>query len=286
MNFQLEDALAPYGIDAVRQQMDARQVLHVRAPNPDRFKGLFSWEKIEEILADPNCRRADFKMYLAGKPVDMQLMGIFDKAGVFVGDRLRKLIAQGITLGGISLERSVPALAALAERTMSCYGGIARCAFVASYGVLPGYPAHFDCDDLLIMQIDGAKRWRFYGPPAAGSGFPMPDVEPRGELTETVDMHPGDFLLVPCGLRHQCVPLEPSLHIGIAINWPSGVWIARRVLEMATHQVLLREPLRPEGDPGALAELQDSVKRELALLVDTFDFASAYTEFQRRFSTD
>lgn len=67
-----------------------------------------------------------------------------------------------------------------------------------------GFGVHWDDHDTIVVQLDGAKRWRIYG-----TTRPYPlyrDIEDPGEApTEPVAdlvLHPGDVLYVPRGAWH------------------------------------------------------------------------------------
>jgi ribosomal protein L16 Arg81 hydroxylase len=283
MDMKFADLFAG-NLDAVRRSMLGRELLHIPGTVSRRFEDLFSWSDIEAVLSDCRYCPDDFSMYLGGKSLDLRLLGVFADEGSLRTAPFRSLAQQGVTLGGTHLERSFAEIAALAKEARSLFGGIVRCAFVASYGTVSGYPIHYDCDDLVICQVGGRKEWRFFGPPVSGSGYPFRDEGSPGAVTVTLELGPGDVLLVPSGLRHCCRPLEPSLHFGFAITWPTGVWIARRALENAVGRASLREPIRPFATAEDRLALEQSVRQELTALLSEIDLDEMSSEFLTRFA--
>ena len=270
-------------LDEVRRSLVAQRVLLIRGDAPERFARVFDWNGIEAVLRGKHHSAGDFSMFLGGKALDLHFLGVFGTNGDFQPGRFRRLTEQGATVGGAHLERSFPEIAALANQARACFGAVVRCAFVASYGTVSGYPVHYDCDDLIICQASGRKRWEFFGSPVAGSGYPYRDDGPPGEPGLTLELGPGDVLIVPSGLRHRCTPLEPSLHFGFAMTWPTGVWIARRVMETAVDRTVAREPLRsfvPDEDRLAL---ERAIKDELMAVLRDLDFQEACSRFLERY---
>merc|ERR1711892_1356398 len=86
-----------------------------------------------------------------------------------------------------------------------------------------GFAPHWDDVEVFLLQLEGKKHWKIYGPredseilPRFSSGnfsqseFPKPMME--------FDMCPGDFLYMPRGTVHQgnCMESDHSLHIALS----------------------------------------------------------------------
>jgi bifunctional lysine-specific demethylase and histidyl-hydroxylase NO66 len=106
-----------------------------------------------------------------------------------------------------------------------------------------GFPPHYDNHDVFVMQVAGAKSWRFYGTPVTipyrGEGF-MVGEHPVGEVTQTFTLQAGDCVYIPRGLMHDAenVGDEPSLHITVGMI--TKTW-ADLILE-AVSELALSEP--------------------------------------------
>ena len=85
-----------------------------------------------------------------------------------------------------------------------------------------GFPPHYDNHDVFVMQIAGAKAWRFYGVPVEtpfrGEEFQLGRHQP-GEVTREFTMNPGDCVYIPRGLMHDAENAgeAPSLHITVGL---------------------------------------------------------------------
>lgn len=104
------------------------------------------------------------------------------------------------------------------------------------------FDAHFDPQDVFILQLEGEKEWQLWERDRAKNcvrGFPE-----RRELTgperpadETVLMTPGDMLYVPKGMWHWPRSLDdnPSLHMTLTIVMPRATdilkWLGQALKE-------------------------------------------------------
>ncbi|KAK0408662.1 hypothetical protein QR680_004083 [Steinernema hermaphroditum] len=104
------------------------------------------------------------------------------------------------------------------------------CSFVGANTYLTpassaGFAPHWDEIDAFILQLEGSKRWKVYGPegkedslPRESSGnFTDAQMKHRKPLFDDV-VHAGDLLYVPRGFIHQALTTnEHSFHITISV---------------------------------------------------------------------
>ena len=115
-----------------------------------------------------------------------------------------------------------------------------------------GFPPHFDSHDVFVMQISGAKAWRFYGVPIdipyRGETFELGRHEP-GQVTRSFTLEPGDCVYIPRGLMHDAenVGAEPSLHITVGLI--TKTW-ADLLLESISELALSEPDFRRSLPPG------------------------------------
>jgi ribosomal protein L16 Arg81 hydroxylase len=117
-----------------------------------------------------------------------------------------------------------------------------------------GFPPHYDNHDVFVMQISGAKAWRFYGTPIEtpyrGEGFQLGE-HVAGDVSEQFTLNPGDCTYLPRGLMHDAenVGEEPSLHITVGLI--TKTW-ADLLLE-AVSELALSEPEFRHSLPAGFA---------------------------------
>jgi len=98
---------------------------------------------------------------------------------------------------------------------------IARGISILSNG-LELLPVHCDDRDIIILQMEGAKRWRVYddGAITRGDGK-ITQLRPQASPLLDRRLQPGDLLYLPAGHWHECEnEAARSLHVGLFINPP------------------------------------------------------------------
>ena len=114
-----------------------------------------------------------------------------------------------------------------------------------------GLAPHSDSHDVLVLQVEGAKRW---------------DVAELG----TVQLEPGDVLYIPRGQRHNAATAQRhSLHITIGITAVTWQDVARRALASAT------EPGAPLSLGFARTPLAEHVAAMTSALSDAVDLLAS-----------
>ncbi|HVS39705.1 MAG TPA: cupin domain-containing protein [Gemmataceae bacterium] len=115
-----------------------------------------------------------------------------------------------------------PASAALSRSLEGLFG----CPVHANLYLTPkgaqGFHAHFDGHEVFILQLEGTKHWRFYGPgrelPLADEDGPVPR-EQIGPLTQEAFVQPGDLLYMPRGHIHEAFTSDQaSMHLTIGVK--------------------------------------------------------------------
>lgn len=110
-----------------------------------------------------------------------------------------------------------------------------------------GFRTHYDTHDVLVLQLEGQKRWRVW----AGEPLPRPtrrtpwtgDLAPSGEPA-TLTLEPGDALYIPRGVFHDAAtdPGAHALHVTLGFLEPCWAEALRRLLdELEREDAALRE---------------------------------------------
>jgi hypothetical protein len=135
-----------------------------------------------------------------------------------------------------------------------------------------GFRVHYDTHDVLVLQVEGEKRWRIF----PGQPVPRPtrrtpwpgNIEPEGE-PEVVTLRPGDTLYVPRGVMHDAAAQDGlSLHITVGMLEPSFATVLRLAVDLLEEtEPALREAFptwRLADGPGRLAALAQPLAAKLA----------------------
>lgn len=130
-----------------------------------------------------------------------------------------RLMREGHTLKVQNVELGVPGVREvvldLERRTGRCGSAVFFMTPDAGTGLSP----HHDDTDVIIEQVQGAKRWNLWEPAGPPPREPGKDTQPVGRRRELL-LHPGDLLLVPRGWTH-CARAEggsPSVHISYCLR--------------------------------------------------------------------
>ncbi|MFJ9026470.1 cupin domain-containing protein [Streptomyces sp. NPDC102259] len=171
----------------------------------------------------------------------------------------------GVTRRGSSLARLCEAL----ERDLRTR---VQANLYASWTNTEGFGVHWDDHDTVVVQLDGAKRWRIYG---TTRPFPLyRDIEDPGEApTEPVAdlvLWPGEILYVPRGVWHAVSADQGtrSLHVTCGLRTHTATdlmaWVSEQLL---THEDWRRDlPLL--AAPDVQADAVDGMRKRLAELLD------------------
>lgn len=189
--------------------------------------------------------------------------------------RIRDALANGYTLNVNDLADRHPRLRSLSADLCCTLGANIRCnAFLTPAGA-KAFPAHFDPHEVLILQLEGAKRWRVFRPQVEA---PTPEtvsdrtVDPDAVGPPVIDhsLQAGELLVIPRGYGHEAHCEDASsLHLTIAIHFPTWADVlARLVAETANVEPLLRRALPPGAVFGARG---DEVRKGLAQALGALD---------------
>jgi hypothetical protein len=200
-------------------------------------------------------------------------------------EEARELYLAGFTLYLWNIESEVfaPWTHALDAELGLPSGTVVTNAFVSRRSA--GTAAHFDSQDLFVVQLVGEKRWRIapnedvrYPTRNHIAGMPLhPDLElqaPRGmarklpDGARTIDLHPGSVMFVPRGTWHEVETLsEQSFHLVFQARVPT--WSDLLSFVLANDAKLDAEEWRAPVVSGCrLGALRPGLAGELAMRLD------------------
>lgn len=263
------------GEDALKAAMIGRRLLHLPSAVDLSKVRLMDWTMLDEMLARDKVHEGRYRLFADGKKIHPQALGLVDKKGLFVPEAMQQALRQNPTIACHSVEHLFPHLWDYNCDAEAYFQTRVTTGIIASFGARQGLDLHYDKLDLIIIQTEGVKEWRFYGEPVAGSGVRRKAPSPPPPVTARVTMRPGDILFVPSGLHHQCTPLEPSLHVGLLIDWPTFLDLLDMIKDIAGTDMLLTEPIRGFlGEPSS--GMQRGLRTRLLEILDRIDQRKAF----------
>ena len=263
----------PYFLDHYHHK--TRMVIH--SPQRGRAVGLLPWSVIDQMVAGDI---ADEKNFSVARDSRFLPSPFFrgGKKDTLRPAKLDDLIRQGVSFVIDDIRQLTPAVRLLAddvERRLGCNVGVNA---YFSFGLNSAFQDHFDCHDVLIVQVHGRKRWRFAPGPIAhpilyNRTLMGDERQWEGELI----LEAGDVLYVPRGQIHVASLVdEPSVHLTLGFYPPQALHYLDHVRQLAEAEPKLRQDLLRHQDPETAREHEAAVKQRLHHLIDAATFADLF----------
>ncbi|MFF3404001.1 JmjC domain-containing protein [Streptomyces sp. NPDC002659] len=151
----------------------------------------------------------------------------------------------------------------------------------ASWTATEGFGTHWDDHDVIVVQIEGSKRWQLFGPTRR---LPMyrdvaapqpPPVQPVAELV----LQPGDVLYLPRGWWHAVTADQGthSLHLTCGITPHTGANLIGWLSQTLRSSELVRADLPLHAGLEQQAEFLADLGKELHAALDEPALLQRYT---------
>lgn len=258
----LEDLVAPLEEQEFLELLRTRTLRFERGSGRDRQGRLLDWQGLRAMIEAGTIPGESIRITKQTVPIPSPF---YFEEGRVVGERLDRLMSQGASLIVERVNRHVPALAALCATIRSRTAEKVKVGVIATMGGGGALPFHFDQDDLLILQLEGSKRWRVSGPPVPYpvAGLEVSPPQTSEPVFEDV-LRPGDLLFLPAGYWHQCDNEQGrSLHVGFAFKPITAYYAVESLLPALLAREAFRHPLNRREDATDKAALEADVKSRL-----------------------
>jgi ribosomal protein L16 Arg81 hydroxylase len=257
----LQELVSPLAEADFLDLLRARSFTFRRGSRTDRFQTLLSWNMLRDII-EGGVFPAE-KLRVTSKTEDIPPIFYLENGKVNAGN-LAKLLRQGASLIAVPLDPYIPALNVLCSDIRTRTAENIKAGAIATTGDGGALKYHFDSHDLIIIQLEGNKHWKIYGPPVANLFKKDETLRPQGSLIFDDLMRPGDFLFLPAGHCHHCDNgPDLSLHLGIFFEPPTGYDTVRALLPQLIEEEIFRAPLTRLGDAANRTALEAAIKSRL-----------------------
>lgn len=248
------------------------------------FARLLPWETLNSLITSEALTSGRIALARQGRMLPLEMAGaaVRSRTGDWISpEAVQTLCAQGMSLVLNDVERQVAAIAAMnamVERYLRC--DTITNAYV-SFNRDSAFKAHFDPHNVLILQLQGRKRWWCHGQvqehPLEARAFTdlseLPDVEWEGVL------EPGDILFLPRGdIHHALVEDAHSLHLTVTLTPPMGADVLAWLRGRGMREELGRRYLPVNASADVARDYQASLRTLLVRLVDSLDIPTVLDE--------
>lgn len=256
-------------VDEVLALREGLEWRHFKGSSPDRFAGLLSVEVLDAHLRTDGARTPRIAMAdegrngSAGVPEDEFTL----PDGRVDLPRLLMRFDQGASLVVSQFHETHPPLARFCRGLERLFLHAVQSNIYLTPPAAQGFRTHFDTHDVLVLQVDGRKKWRVWDgerTPRPTRRTPWPgNMKPIGEPHEFI-LEPGDALYIPRGLMHDAStePGARSLHATIGFMEPAWAHAIRSLIDEAEMlDPALREsvPTWRIGEAGLMASLAEKL---------------------------
>jgi ribosomal protein L16 Arg81 hydroxylase len=255
----LGEVLTPLTIDSfLREHIGQGHVL--MTGRPGRFKGLVSWQMLNEALS--RLRVNDNRAFLVrdGQAIPRSSYvhtSATGKIEYLNSGALLNHISTGASLVVNQVDEILPEIRTLAESCEATFGIYVTANLYAGWRTSKAFDVHWDDHDTLIIQAIGRKDWTVWAPTRQ---HPLPSERERSMLPPSQPaawkgtLQDGDALYMPRGWWHVAHPRdEPSVHVTLTIKHQTGLDLARWILDRLTElpEVRMDIPLWRNGEEQA-----------------------------------
>jgi hypothetical protein len=281
-DFDLAKLLRPVEPETFFRDTWEKGPLHVSRNDAGYYGGLFALADVDAVLAfsRPRFLADDFKAGDGGGHTFLQGLLPDDEsaATVLYPDlaQVHAAFSRGKTISLTAMQHRWGPVAVLCRRLEEFFGSPVHTNLYLTPPGAQGFSAHFDTHEVFVLQIEGSKHWRFYGPardlPLVDDWVPL-EKERLGPPTLEAVLRPGDLLYLPRGHVHEAFTTDcTSLHLTVGVKPFRWIDLLRLVLDDVTaRDVRFRQSLPPGWLGGGQASaLEGPLRERLQALAEGF----------------
>jgi hypothetical protein len=281
----LQALIAPLSVDAFLSGYFEKNWLHVERNDPACFRSLLDDLDLERQIWRHSSRWGDVSLARAGThPADNPYAD-----GLPTVDAVADAYRNGYTVVVNNYQQKSSRIAVFCREVEKFFCFRCNANLYLTGPRCKGLNAHYDDQDVFVMQLDGMKIWRIYegGPllPMEEQDYDCPDT--AGLAFTELALRPGDVLYLPRGHIHDAFTEESrSLHLTLSVSVVRQATFLRQLIHrLAEGNADLRRAM-PFSRLRRLSD-QDDDQDGIGLLrvfnqITAADLQRAYSDFQDR----
>ncbi|MFF4814521.1 cupin domain-containing protein [Kitasatospora sp. NPDC001309] len=248
--------------------------------------GLMSWDDLNSILTHHRFETPRFRLAANGEqlPTHTYSRPIVTRRSTVWHQlqpaELHKCLGEGATLVLDAVDELHPGVGRLAGQLESWLRTGVQTNLYASWTGTEGFGVHWDDHDVVVVQLDGAKRWRIYGPTRAAPMHRDVDVPeaPTEEPIADLVLNAGDVLYLPRGWWHAVAASEGqhSLHITCGLQSTTGADLITWLSEILRADEAVRADLPRFGTPQEQRAFLSGIGKLIAAELESNDLIARF----------
>jgi hypothetical protein len=286
----LAELVAPLSEEEFMALLRERKLTLLRGVGSERYASLLNWKSLLQMIEQGRHPPGlgDFRLIKESQipPPDRWLKkNPVGDGNVVDVPQLLAYLNHGFSLSVTGIDRYAPHLKSLCENIAATLREQIKMGAIVTTGTGGAFKLHYDPEDLVILQVEGRKRWKIFGPPVTNPVVGAPQPEPPSEDTLLFDefLEPGDFLFLPAGHWHRCENASPmSVHLGFFFQAPNGMDVIKSITAQLLADDRLRLPLTRLDDVAELSAFEADIKTRAMERINGLDLRAFFAEFERR----
>jgi hypothetical protein len=282
--------VAPLSEESFLTHLRERKLTLLRGAGVGRYSQLLNWRMLLRMIqrGEHPTSLAEFRLVKDSMlaPPDRWLKKNPSGEGNVVDlPNFLAYMSGGFSLAAYRIDAYAPHLKVLCDDIRTTLREQIKMGVIVTTGKEGAFTLHFDPEDLIILQVEGRKRWKIFGPPVVNPVVGMTPATPPPEDTLIFDeiLEPGDFLFLPAGNWHRCEnQSDRSLHLGIFFQPPSGLDVLKALASQLLADDQLRLPLTRLADGADLSAVEADIKSRAMERINELDLREFFADFERQ----
>jgi hypothetical protein len=213
--------IAPLTLNELSALWLSPTLKHARRRPDDRPTTLLGWDSLLEKIKSGIIPFEALRVTYRGHDVPKHF---YSENGILNPERFTHLFEQGASLIVLKLQTYEPAIEAARQEARMHGIAMPGAGFIVTTGTGGALKLHRDPQDLVIVQVEGSKRWQIHGPSVSECRPGIADDSPpEGAPLFDDFLMAGDVLFLPGGYWHKCENGPGrSLHVMLFLDRPAS----------------------------------------------------------------
>ncbi|WP_256640474.1 cupin domain-containing protein [Streptomyces murinus] len=239
---------------------------------------LLTWDDLNEIVATHRLEPPRMRLSRVGEAVPATAYSILrtNRRGVSWYQpepaEFHARLAEGASLVIDAIDQIHPPVREAAAGLERFFRTPVQVNVYASWTAEEGFGTHWDDHDVVVLQLEGSKRWKIYGPTRLAPAWR--DVQapeaPTGDPLADILLTPGDLLYLPRGWWHAVSADQgtASLHLTFGLATQTGAEFLGWLCDDLRASVTVRADVPRFGTPEMRADYLAAVRQEVLTALD------------------